>query len=242
MSFFVSDVITILRQRFVGQEGDGLGCCRVPRESPRGSWVAFRESPQFPEYACAFACWSGASFGSSPGQAGGPSRAPQATCAADRLYGRPDQVHVLILRLCGGVTVVHFWQVLVGCLDTRHKARGLCFSSFCVYDNHPFWISDSVGLGWALRISISNEFPGDTDAIGQRTTAEKPLLHSVTQEIMWPMYLLLVPTFLGKKKLGGNQEEETLNWLHRNLLFAWFCIVKQISMSLMMSVFQIRES
>ena len=30
--------------------------------------------------------------------------------------------------------------------------------------------SDSAGLGWTLRICISNKFPGDADIAGLRTT------------------------------------------------------------------------
>lgn len=37
----------------------------------------------------------------------------------------------------------------------------------------PPGVSDSVGLGWGLRIYILNEFPGNADTAARGTTLEK---------------------------------------------------------------------
>lgn len=40
-------------------------------------------------------------------------------------------------------------------------------------------VSDPVGLGWGLRIHISNKFPGDPDAPDLETTLQEPLLSNL---------------------------------------------------------------
>ena len=39
--------------------------------------------------------------------------------------------------------------------------------------------SDSLGLGWGLRLCISDAFPGDADTVVLWTTSYEPLLHSI---------------------------------------------------------------
>ena len=53
------------------------------------------------------------------------------------------------------------------CLEDllQHKLLGPTFSIF-----------DSVGLGWGVRISISNKFPGDSCPAYSDTALEEPLL------------------------------------------------------------------
>ena len=75
-----------------------------------------------------------------------------------------------LLRVPPGAVCLHQWLSHL----TMHQTLLEGLLHHRLWEPHPR-VFDSVGLGWGLRISISNKFSGDVDADGLRTTPRQPL-------------------------------------------------------------------